>query len=623
MEYLKIEEVSKSYGEKLLLDKINLTINKGDKIALIAKNGSGKSTLLRIIAGLESAEGEQANVLLSKQVRVGFLDQEPDIKSGATIEEVFLNIDMPAIRALKAYKAALVHPESKGLEEAVALMEDLKAWDIEAKGHEMLFRMKLTNLDQIADVLSGGQQKRLALARILLSEPDFLILDEPTNHLDIEMIEWLESYLSTSNITLFMVTHDRYFLERVCNEIIELDQGNLFIYRGNYSDYLEKKELRSQQEEVVHHKAKRLLSKELEWMRRQPKARGTKAKSRIEDYHKLDDKVSSISFDEAFTIELDSARLGKKILEFYDVSKGYDGRILINEFWYKFKKGERVGISGPNGSGKTTLVNLITGIIRPDSGKRVEGDTVEFGYYTQDGLKLDEDKRIIDVIRDIADFIPLKKGLKLSAAALLERFMFTREHQQVYVSQLSGGERKRLHLLTILVKNPNFLILDEPTNDLDILTLNVLESYLLQFPGCLVIISHDRFFMDKLVDHMFIFIGEEGQIQDFNGTYSEWKNQAKSARNSKKQKEPIESINTPEITEVVEDRKLSYNEKQEIKKLERAIKKLEYRKSEIETLFGSGLTDSEQITALSKELGEINNTIDEYESRWLELSEFD
>ncbi|MFT4567602.1 MAG: ATP-binding cassette subfamily F protein uup [Saprospiraceae bacterium] len=623
MEYLKIEEVSKSYGEKLLLDKINLTINKGDKIALIAKNGSGKSTLLRIIAGLESAEGEQANVLLSKQVRVGFLDQEPDIKSGATVEEIFLNIDMPAIKALKSYKAALNHPENKGLEEAVSEMEDLKAWDIEAKGHEILFRLNLTDLGQIADVLSGGQQKRLALARIILSEPDFLILDEPTNHLDIEMIEWLETYLGNSGMTLFMVTHDRYFLERVCNEIIELDKGNLFIYRGNYSDYLEKKGLRNQQEEVVHHKAKRLLSKELEWMRRQPKARGTKAKSRIDEYEKLDEKVSSITFDEAFTIELDSTRLGKKILEFYDVSKGYDGRTLIKEFWYKFKKGERVGISGPNGSGKTTLVKLITGLIRPDLGKRVEGDTVQFGYYTQDGLQMDEDKRVIDVIRDIADYIPLKKGLKLSAAALLERFMFTREHQQVYVSQLSGGEKKRLHLLTILIKNPNFLILDEPTNDLDILTLNVLESYLLQFPGCLVIISHDRFFMDKLVDHMFIFTGEDGRIQDFNGTYSEWKVSSKATRNKKKSKDIKGVVEVPEVIESEESRKLSYNEKQELKRLERDIKKLESRKSKIESMFSSGLTDSDEITTLSKELGEIKSTIDNHETRWLELSEFD
>lgn len=620
MEYLTIEGVSKSYGEKVLLDKVNLTINKGDKIALIAKNGSGKTTLLRIIAGLESPEGEQARVLLSKHIKVGFLDQEPAMKNGASIEDIFLDIDMPAIVALKNYKQAIAANDNNALQKAVTQMDDLKAWDVESRGHELLFRLNLTDLDQIVDNLSGGQQKRLALARLILSEPDFLILDEPTNHLDVEMIEWLEAYLDNARITLFMVTHDRYFLERVCNEIIELDKGHIYVYRGNYSEYLEKKELRNQQESVVHDKAKKLLSKELEWMRRQPQARGTKAKSRIDGYYKLDEKVSSITYDEAFTIEVDAARLGKKILEFYDVSKGYGDKELIKDFWYKFRKGERVGITGPNGSGKSTLVKMITGEIPPDQGKRIQGETVQFGYYTQDGLQLNEDKRIIDVVRDIADYIPLQKGLKLSAAALLERFMFSREQQQVYVSQLSGGEKKRLHLLMILIQNPNFLILDEPTNDLDILTLNVLESYLMQFPGCLVIISHDRFFMDKLVEHMFIFSGD-GRIHDFNGTYSQWKS---SARSSKQQSPTVKtkSVGPMEtVPDAVEVRKLSYNDKQEIKQLEKDISKLEKRKDEIESLFLQGMTDPDKITELSIELGDIRSALDTKETRWLELSE--
>ncbi|MEL6124196.1 MAG: ABC-F family ATP-binding cassette domain-containing protein, partial [Bacteroidota bacterium] len=553
MEYMSLEQVSKSYGEKVLFDRINLTISRGDKIALIARNGSGKSTLLRVIAGVTPPEGEQAVVRLSKQVRIQFLDQEPQFDPAATIQEVFMDTEHPQIRALQEYNAALQTGEH--LEEALAKMDDLKAWDVEARGQEILYRLKLTDTDQVVGTLSGGQQKRLALAKLIMNEPDFLILDEPTNHLDVEMIEWLETYLSQSKLTLFMVTHDRYFLERVCNEIIELDKGRLFVYRGNYSDYLEKKALRTEQENSSLDKAKKLLQRELEWVRRQPKARGTKAKSRVDGYHKLHDKVSSITYEEAFSIEVDSARLGKKILEFYDVSMSYGDKVIMDEFWYKFKKGERVGISGPNGTGKTSFVKVLTGEVRPDSGRRVQGDTVQFGYYTQDGIHLQEDRRIIDVIKDIAEYIPLKKGLKLSAAALLERFMFPREQQQVYVSQLSGGERKRLHLLCVLIQNPNFLILDEPTNDLDILTLNVLESYLLQFPGCLVIISHDRFFMDKLVDHMFIFSGN-GRIEDYNGTYSQWKAHSK----SKPPKEPASSnkqsaIVTPEPEAA---RKLSY-----------------------------------------------------------------
>ncbi len=620
MEYLSITNVSKSFGEKVLLSDINLTINKGDKIALIAKNGSGKTTLLKIIAGLESAEGEQSKVLLSKQIRIGFLDQEPQIEVTRTIEEVFLGIDMPKIKALKQYKQALQAADPTALERSVTQMDDLKAWDAEAQGHELLYRLNLTDTDQIVDNLSGGQKKRLALARLIMSEPDFLILDEPTNHLDIEMIEWLEGYLAASSRTIFMVTHDRYFLERICNEIIELDNGHLYVYRGNYSDYLEKKELRQQQEGVVHDKAKRLLHKELEWMRRQPKARGTKAKSRIDKYYQLEEKVSSISYDAAFKIEVDTARLGKKILEFYDVSKAYGEKKLISEFWYKFRKGERVGITGPNGTGKTTFVRMLTGEVRPDKGKRVVGETVRFGYFSQDGIELDESKRVIDVIRDYGDYIPLTKGLKLSAAALLERFMFSREHQQVYVSQLSGGERKRLRLLCVLMQNPNFLILDEPTNDLDILTLNVLESYLLQFPGCLVIISHDRFFMDKLVEHMFIFEGD-GKITDFNGTYSQWKVQAKAYSKTRKKITPNRAIEDTNIVSQTIPRKRSYLEKKEISNIESDLLKLESRKSEIEQIFASGLTDAQSIISLSKELGDIKTRIDENEMRWLELSE--
>ncbi len=619
MEYLSLEAVSKSYGEKVLFDKISLTISQGDKIALIARNGSGKSTLLRVIAGIDSPEGERAKILLNKNIRTSFLDQDPHFDDNKTVGEIIMDVDTPSLQAYKDYNHALASEDPALIEKAMGLMDDLKAWDAEARSEEILYRLHLRDMDQKVGTMSGGQKKRLSLAMIILSEPDFLILDEPTNHLDVEMIEWLETYLSSNSLTLLMVTHDRYFLERVCTQIIELDKGVLFPFTGNYSDYLEKKSLRTQQDSVSLDKAKKLLSKELDWIRRQPKARGTKAKSRVGGYHKLNEKISSITYDEVFEIEVDSVRLGKKILEFNDVHKAYGDKVILDEFWYKFQKGERVGISGSNGTGKTTFVKMLVGELKPDKGKRIQGETVQFGYYTQDGLNIEEDKRVIDVIRDIAEYIPLKKGHKMSAGALLENFMFSREHQQVYVSQLSGGEKKRLHLLTVLIRNPNFLILDEPTNDLDLLTLNVLESYLRQFAGCLVIISHDRYFMDKLVDHMFIFKGE-GEVEDFLGNYSQWKDQAKANKYSEKETSKPKVEKSKQV-KVEEKRKLTYQEKKEMQKLESKIEKLTKRKKEIEALFLEGLEDNQKISDLSKELGDINTEVDSSEMRWLELSE--
>lgn len=619
MEYLSLEAVSKSYGEKVLFDKISLTISQGDKIALIARNGSGKSTLLRVIAGIDSPEGERAKILLNKNIRTSFLDQDPHFDDNKTVGEIIMDVDTPSLQAYKDYNHALASEDPALIEKAMGLMDDLKAWDAEARSEEILYRLHLRDMDQKVGTMSGGQKKRLSLAMIILSEPDFLILDEPTNHLDVEMIEWLETYLSSNSLTLLMVTHDRYFLERVCTQIIELDKGVLFPFTGNYSDYLEKKSLRTQQDSVSLDKAKKLLSKELDWIRRQPKARGTKAKSRVGGYHKLNEKISSITYDEVFEIEVDSVRLGKKILEFNDVHKAYGDKVILDEFWYKFQKGERVGISGSNGTGKTTFVKMLVGELKPDKGKRIQGETVQFGYYTQDGLNIEEDKRVIDVIRDIAEYIPLKKGHKMSAGALLENFMFSREHQQVYVSQLSGGEKKRLHLLTVLIRNPNFLILDEPTNDLDLLTLNVLESYLRQFAGCLVIISHDRYFMDKLVDHMFIFKGE-GEVEDFLGNYSQWKDQAKANKYSEKETSKPKVEKSKQV-KVEEKRKLTYQERKEMQKLESKIEKLTKRKKEIEALFLEGLEDNQKISDLSKELGDINTEVDSSEMRWLELSE--
>lgn len=621
MEYLKLEEVSKSYGEKMLFDNINMTISKGDKVALIAKNGSGKSTLLRVIAGVEAPEGERAKLLLNREVKVAFLDQDPEFESTKTVMEVLRSSDNAAVRAIKEYEDALTADDKDRLESAMSRLDDLGAWDMESRLKEILYRLNLSDLDQIISTLSGGQRKRLALAKIIIDEPDFLILDEPTNHLDIEMIEWLEQYLQSSQLTLFMVTHDRYFLERVCNEIIELDKGQLFPYKGNYSEYLEKKALRTANDQVNLEKAKKLLAKELEWVRRQPKARGTKAKSRVDSYHKLDDHISSITYDKVFEIDVDTVRLGKKIVEFYDVSKAYDDKVILDGFWYKFRKGERVGISGPNGTGKSTFIKLITGDTDIDTGKRVIGETVAFGHFRQDGIQLSEDKRVIDVIRDIAEYIPLKKGLKLSAAKLLETFMFSREHQQVYVSQLSGGERKRLHLLSVLIRNPNFLILDEPTNDLDVLTLNVLEDYLMQYPGCLVIISHDRYFMDKLVEHMFIFKGN-GEIQDFNGTYSEWKAQAKSSNSSKKSEVATSPVaQKQEEAAAPEVKKLSYKEKMEMQSIEKRLEVIESRKKEIEEQFMDTSLSGDRIQELSIEIGQLTNEAEEIEMRWLELAE--
>jgi ATP-binding cassette subfamily F protein uup len=624
MQYLSLERVSKSYGEKVLFKDLEFSMSQGDKIALIAKNGSGKSTLLRIIGGEEAPEGERARVLLNKQIKVGYVDQDPAFDPDSTILETVLDSDNEKINAIKAYEEALIFNDDDKVQKWLSKIEDLKAWDIEVRIKEILGKLNINDLSQKIKTLSGGQQKRIALAKMIIDEPDFMIMDEPTNHLDIEMIEWLEVYLQRTKLTLLMVTHDRYFLERVCNQIIELDKGRLFPFKGNYSEYLEKKAIRTHVDNTVLDKTKKLLYKELEWMRRQPKARGTKAKSRISEYHKIKEKVSSITYEEAFSIEVDATRLGKKILELYDVSKSYGEKTILKEFWYKFKKGDRVGVAGPNGAGKTTLIKILTGEIKPDSGKRVEGSTVVFGHFSQDGLDMSKEHRVIDHIRQYAEYIPLKKGLKLSAERLLETFMFPRSQQQVYISQLSGGERKRLHLLTVLIQNPNFLILDEPTNDLDLITLNVLESYLKQFPGCLVIVSHDRFFMDKLVDHMFIFEGEGG-VKDYIGTYSEWK-AGKYLNKEEPSPNTTKSPKTTSQTKPVESssiRKLNYFEKKEFSGLEKEIEKLEQKKNEIEQKFLDTTLSSQEIEKLSIELGEIKNEIEIKEMRWLELSEFE
>ena len=619
MNYLTLDKVSKSFGEKILFSNLNLTIAKSQKIALIAKNGTGKTTLLRVIAGEEAPEGEQSKILVSKEIRIGYLKQDPEFNLEATVLEGALDSENKQVKAIKELELATILDKQDEIQQAIEKVDNLKAWDIEARIKEILGKLKVSNFTQKIGTLSGGQRKRLALAKILIEEPDFLILDEPTNHLDLDMIEWLEAYLSNQNLTLFMVTHDRYFLERVCNEIVELDDGQLYTYRGNYSDYLEKKSNRELNEKANLEKTKKLYKKELAWVRRQPQARGTKAKSRVDKFYEIEAKAKKKVADEEMVLPIDMARLGGKILEAHNVGKSYDDLHIIKGFNYKFKKGERVGLAGPNGVGKTTFIKLLTQEVEPDTGKVVVGDTVVFGHYTQDNASLNEDLRVIDSIREIAEFIPLKKGKKLTAESLLEKFLFPRSHQQVYVSQLSGGEKRRLLLLRILMKNPNFLILDEPTNDLDILTLNVLEDFLQSYPGCLLVISHDRFFMDKLVDHLFILKGK-GEYKDFNGSYSEYKI---AERNSQKSSSTgIATTIEEKPSESTEVRKLNYHEKKEFAGLEDAIAKLEKRKKEIEDLFMTGTLEGDEITKLSQEMGDIQKSIAQKEDRWLELSEF-
>ncbi|MBK7937949.1 MAG: ABC-F family ATP-binding cassette domain-containing protein [Lewinellaceae bacterium] len=612
MNFLTLENVTKSYGEKVLFRNISLHIDKGQKIGLIAKNGSGKTTLMRVIAGREGSEGENAKIILRKGIRIGWLDQEPDFHPELDVLGAVLDPANPLVRVVQRYEHALAHPENTAeLHEAMADMDQHNAWSFEAKVKETLFRFRMENFEQKVKTLSGGQQKRLALVKIILEEPDFLILDEPTNHLDVEMIEWLEEYLQQPGITLFMVTHDRYFLENVCDSIIELDGGQLRRYSGSYSDYLEKKALREEVEATTYERQNKLLKNELEWVRRSPQARTTKAKARVDAYFDRKETNDALKKKkDEMSLQIKENWLGGKVVELHNISKSFGDKKIIEHFTYKFKRKERVGIVGQNGSGKSTFLQLITQVLPPDTGKVVVGDTIIFGHYRQEGIQLGEDKRVIDAVRDIAEFIPLEKGREMPAAQLLERFLFSRSQQQVYVSQLSGGERRRLYLLMVLMKNPNFLILDEPTNDLDVLTLPVLEDFLEDYPGCLVVVTHDRYFMDRLVDHLFVFEGN-GKVQDFNGTYAEYR-ALKRAVALASAGEPAKSPAKPSATGA---------ERNEMKKLEKEMATLERRKKEILDRFNATDLGAEEASKLSNELGALQKTLDDKEMRWLELSE--
>lgn len=621
MNYLTLENITKIYGEKTLFEGISLHIDKGQKIALIAKNGSGKSTLLRVIAGQDGVEGEHAKVLFRKDIKIGFLHQEPDFAPEHSILEAILDSDNPMIKAIKAYEEAMIFADKQDqLQAAMAKMEELKAWEIEARINEVLTQFKIHQLDQKVGALSGGQKKRLALAKLIVENPDFMILDEPTNHLDLDMIEWLEKYLQQPNLTVFMVTHDRYFLENVTDTFYELEGGSLYKYKGNYSAYLEKKAIREEVEAATLDKNRKLLSRELEWVRRQPQARGTKAKSRVDAFYDLKEETTRTNDKTSLEININTQRIGSKIVEFHNVSKSYGAKVLLDKFDYKFKRKERVGIVGPNGVGKSTFIKLITQELMPDTGKVIVGDTIVFGHYNQNGIELKDHKRVIEVITDIAEYIPLEKGQKLTAASLLERFLFSRAQQQVYVSQLSGGERRRLYLLTILMQNPNFLILDEPTNDLDILTINVLEDFLMDYPGCLVVVTHDRFFMDKMVDHLFVFEGE-GKIKDYNGQYSDYRaDKAEEEAEERRMRNELEKKMTPTVA-VAEKPKLSGSERKEFNQLEKDIATLTKKKNDIMEKFNDATLSTDEMTKLSLELGKINDDIALKEMRWLTLAE--
>ncbi|MDP5231694.1 MAG: ABC-F family ATP-binding cassette domain-containing protein [Cellulophaga sp.] len=624
MNLLSVENIAKAYGENVLFSDLSFGINKDQKIALIAKNGTGKTSILNILSGLDSPDAGQVN--FRKGIRVSFLDQEPELDENLTIEETIFASDNEVLQVIRAYEKALENPEdADAYQKAFEGMERFQAWDFETQYKQILSKLNLNDIHLKVNILSGGQRKRLALANALINKPDLLVLDEPTNHLDLEMIEWLEQYFAKENMTLFMVTHDRYFLERVCNEIMELEEGVLYSYKGNYSYYLDKKENRIEQEATEQHKSKLLFKKELDWMRRQPKARTTKSKSRIDDFYEIKERASKRRNDNEVELEINMERMGSKILELHKISKSYPGKPILDKFEYNFLRGERLGIIGKNGTGKSTFLNLISGRDEPDSGKVIVGETIKFGYYTQKGINIKEGQKVIDVIREFGDYIPLMKGRQISAQQLLERFLFDRKKQYDFVDKLSGGERKRLYLCTILIQNPNFLILDEPTNDLDIVTLNVLESFLMDFPGCLLVVSHDRYFMDKIVDHLFVFRGD-AVVDDFPGNYSDFRSYEDSVvmenRNTKKEvAAPVNTSTTDKSSRKTEEKKkLSFNDQKEYNNLEKEIKKLEAKKEETQHKFADNSLSGEQIDKLSIELKEIENQIEAKTERWFELS---
>ena len=623
--FLQGENLSKRWGELMLFENISFTIFEGQKVALIAKNGTGKSTLLDLLAGKETPDS--GKITVTNNIIISYFEQIPKLNPDHNVlEEIFVS-DNEKLKTVKEFELAVSENNQAKIAEISSKMDELGAWDVEVEIKQILTELKINLLEQKIGELSGGQKKRVALAKVLINKPDLLILDEPTNHLDLDMIEWLEAYLEKTKTTLLMVTHDRYFLDRVCNEIIEMEDNQIYRYLGNYAYFLEKRDERIEMQQASVTKAKNLLRTEIEWMRRMPQARSHKAKYRINAFSDLKEKASQKVNNDTINLNVKSSRLGKKMVELENVSKSFPGVNLIDNFSYKFSRFEKVGIIGKNGTGKSTFLNLITQNLQPDSGEIEIGQTIKFGYYRQDGITFDYRERVIDAVTKIAEHITFEDGTKMSAAQMLNYFLFPPETQYNYIEKLSGGEQRRLYLCTVLMENPNFLILDEPTNDLDIMTLNVLEGYLKSFAGCVIIVSHDRFFMDKIVDHLFVFEGE-GKITDFPGNYTIYRNKQledqeleKFRNQNQTKKKETGNIQNSEVSDAKQKKKLTFNEKREFDLLEKEIKQLETERDLLETSLNSGNLTHDELYQQSERLVQLKTLIDEKEFRWLELSE--
>ena len=617
MNYLSAENLAKSFHDKWLFKDITLGIAQGEKYALVGNNGVGKSTLLKILTGEILSDG--GKVSMREGIKTGFLTQEPRVKDTTTVKDVLFSDSNEIAKVVKEYEDCLQHPDvsAERMQAVLEKMEDLKAWDYEAKVHEIIGKLGVPDLDKTFGQLSGGQRKRIFLAQLLIAEPDLIIMDEPTNHLDLTAIEWLENFLAGQQITLIMVTHDRYFLDNVATEIIELDRGQLYRYKGNYAYFLEKKEAREEMLKVEVSKARQLLKKELEWMRKQPRARGTKAKYRIDAYYELEKKASIDLKREKLELDVKESRQGGKILEVLHISKKYGTLPIVSDFTYVFKKNDRIGVVGKNGIGKSTFLDMLTGKLKPDTGEIWPGVTTKYGYFTQESITLNPNHRVIEEVKEIAEFITMGDGSQMSASKFLETFLFPPEKQYNFIDKLSGGEKKRLQLMKLLITSPNFLILDEPTNDFDIDTLNVLEDFLINFTGCLLLVSHDRYFMDHLVDQLFVFEGD-GKIRLFNGNYSDYRNWVDGQEDEAEEKE-VKSVDQPSASS--EKRKLSNKEKMEFNSLQAEIEKLEKQKAEINSLLNSCSTDHQQLTEWGSQLEKVSSQLDRKTERWIELSE--
>lgn len=620
--YLQVENLTKSYGELVMFDRISFAINEGERIALIARNGAGKSTLLNLIAGRDSADS--GSITPRRDLRVAYLEQDPAFDPSLTVLEASLGANRDDARVIAAYERAITDPTGEGLQEAMTEMDARGLWDREQRVKQILSRLRIDDFGQRVGTLSGGQLKRVALASVLLSECDLLILDEPTNHLDTEMTEWLEEYLTSSRSALLMVTHDRYFLDRVCSDILELEDRHLYHYHGNYSYYLAKRQERIDAAAAQRESDENRYRHELEWIRRQPQARATKAQARIDAFYDLKDRLQTTRTQRAVRLEVQAGRIGTKIFEAKEVCKSYDEKRILDHFNYNFARYEKLCIVGDNGCGKSTFLRLLMGLEQPDSGTIEVGESVRFGYYSQQGLEFDPSKRVIDIAHDIAREVDLGDGRRLSASQFLHHFLFLPEQQYNYVAMLSGGERKRLYLCTVLMRNPNFLVLDEPTNDLDIMTLGVLEEYLRAFRGCVIVVSHDRYFVDKVADHLLVFCGD-GEIKDFAGNYSEylvWKRDFEAARRAAEAAAEQRNRPTEEPRrQKPASKRLSFREQQEFAALDAQIPALESEKAELEALLSSGTLSHEELTRTAERIGTLIDEIDEKTMRWLELSE--